>query len=269
MGKVKYYLAFALVCLFAFQVYSKPIKCPDGQIVFRDKKNIKNLKGFTKTFNANIKGTVDAIDKLKIENLDAGVGTQVVKLRNELDQYGNRSADLLMAMLIQSNNAPCDTASRNKTNALFVQIQSQSYEIEKLKHQVTNIEKQADATKEVAIGEVLVDFKGTQEEIDKLNSGTLNTLQIKDEWVVVCSGDKTLGESDFENKKIERLGFNENIIILRNGAYRLVTKSYNSREEAIEAQNKLRQSYRKDVYVVNLKTWCPNKVSKGGFYECN
>ncbi|PSK89298.1 hypothetical protein [Taibaiella chishuiensis] len=246
-------------------------RCPDGEVVYRDKSSIDNYKGFTKTFEASIKGTVEVIDKVKLADLDAGLQNQVTKLRDDLDQYSGRSSNLLMTSLIRSNMYPCDKELRQKTTALIEQMQLQSSEIERLRYSVSAVtQEKNEAAKDTAIQNALIDFKGVQEEItDKLQNNTLNTLQTTDEWVVVCSGDKILEDSQFEKNKIEKQGFSNNMILLRNGSYRLITSAFSTKGDATEALYKLRNAYKNDVYIVNLKTWCPNKISRSGYYECN
>lgn len=248
------------------------VNCGNSDVVFVSKKSENRYRSFARNFEANLKGAVSALDSVDSAKIDVNIKSNVVKLRNELDQYSSRSSDILMTAVIRSNQAPCDKDLRNRVSALMDQMQLQSTEVEKFRLMVSRgIQTPEKGAKDSAIKTAVNEFKGTQEEIKSSLSPENSTViyQTTNEWVVVCSGDRNLEESQYENNRLAKLGTTDNVILLREGSYRLITKSYATKADATIKAEELKTKYKDDVYVVNLKTWCPSKTNKGNYFLCN
>lgn len=266
--KSKILLTFSLLLILGCG--STKVVCPSGEIVFHYKNPAENYKSFTKNFEAGLKGTVDVLEEVKIADVDLSLETKVTKLRNDLDQYSGRQSDILMTSIIKSNQFPCDKDLRKRSDELFSQMQKHSSEVETLRLSLQNAVKKTDTLKTNAVKEAIADFTGVQEEIETNNSKDISQLDYtgKDEWVIVFTGDNNLEQAEFEIKRLARANINETKLVLRNGKFRSLSKSFSTKNLASNYLNQIKNKVRNDVYIVNLKTWCPNKVKKERYYEC-
>ena len=93
-------------------------------------------------------------------------------------------------------------------------------------------------------------------------SGTVVT------WGVVYAGDRTLDAAKYEVQTIaQKLGLTNAAIYFRQGSYRSVAAS-TDRLLAEQFLKKVKER-RKDSYIVNMSTWCPDITEKDSYFECS
>lgn len=249
---------------------SEKVVCPSGEIVYHYKNPAENYKSFTKNFEAGLKGTVDVLEEVKIADIDASLKTKVTKLRNDLDQYSGRQSDILMTSIIKSNQFPCDKELRKRSDELYAQMQKHSAEVESLRLSIQNAVKEKDTLKTKAVKEAITEFTGVQEEIETNINKDVSNLDYtgKDEWVIVFTGDNNLEQAEYEISRLKKANIDDTKLVLRNGMFRSLSKSFTTKLSAQNYLNEIKAKVRKDVYIVNLKTWCPNKVKKERYFEC-
>lgn len=87
-------------------------------------------------------------------------------------------------------------------------------------------------------------------------------------WGVVYGGDQRLDGAEYETKTAApKFGLTNTAIYYRQGSYRSVATTID-RLQASQLLNKA-QEHRKDAYIVNMTTWCPNTTLKEGYFECS
>jgi hypothetical protein len=118
----------------------KKVICPGtNEPVMVPKKPTKFYEEYTKKTTVNFKATIDILNKIKLADIDAGTKTEVIELRDKLDQYSSRTQDIIKASVIGFCIAPCDKEIRTKHYALLESISKENTEIEKLKLQLKKI----------------------------------------------------------------------------------------------------------------------------------
>jgi hypothetical protein len=86
-------------------------------------------------------------------------------------------------------------------------------------------------------------------------------------WGVVFSGDTKLDTAQYEVRTAgPKVGIPNAAIYYRQGSYRSVAIA-SDRQQAEQLLSKAKQR-RGDAYIVNMATWCPNKVDKADYFEC-
>lgn len=87
-------------------------------------------------------------------------------------------------------------------------------------------------------------------------------------WGVVYGGDQTLDAAKYEVKTIApKLGLTSAAIYYRQGSHRSVATTAD-RLQAEQLLNKAKER-RRDSYIVNMSSWCPNTTEKDGYFECS
>ena len=87
-------------------------------------------------------------------------------------------------------------------------------------------------------------------------------------WVIVFTGDSDLNQSKYELNNLIKAGIESPKIYLRNNSYRVISKTFSSKQDASDYLQIHKQRVRNDAYIVNKNTWCPEESLKGEFYEC-
>lgn len=86
-------------------------------------------------------------------------------------------------------------------------------------------------------------------------------------WGVVFGADRSLDEAQYETGRIaSNLELINSTIYFRQGFYRAVAIT-TDREEAEQLLQKAKMR-RKDAYIVNIDTWCPEARKENGYYKC-
>lgn len=104
-----------------------------GEPVIVPKKPEKFYKKFAKTMEADLKATIDVLEKVNIADLDTGLETKVNTLREKLDQYSGRTEDILKASYLALLTTPCDKTVRNNNATLLKQMSTESTALATLK----------------------------------------------------------------------------------------------------------------------------------------
>jgi hypothetical protein len=87
-------------------------------------------------------------------------------------------------------------------------------------------------------------------------------------WGVVYGGDQKLDRAEHEIKTTApKFGLSNAAIYYRQGSFRSVATTID-RLQASQLLNKAKE-HRKDAYIVNMSTWCPNVTQKEGYFECS
>jgi hypothetical protein len=87
-------------------------------------------------------------------------------------------------------------------------------------------------------------------------------------WGVVYGGDKNIDDAKYEVQTIApKLGLTNATIYYRQGSYRSVATA-TDRLQAEQLLNKAKQR-RKDSYIINISSWCPQATQKDGYFECS
>lgn len=87
-------------------------------------------------------------------------------------------------------------------------------------------------------------------------------------WGVVFGADSDLDAAKYETGTMAaRLGLPNAAIYLRQGSYRSVATT-TDRVQAEKLLGKARER-RKDAYLVNMATWCPQASPRQGYFECS
>ncbi len=87
-------------------------------------------------------------------------------------------------------------------------------------------------------------------------------------WCIVFTGDATLDQSTYELNNLIKSGIDDPKIYFRNNSYRVISKIFSSKQDALDYVLLNKQKIRNDAYIVNKDTWCPNESFTGEFYEC-
>lgn len=118
-----------------------------------------------------------------------------------------------------------------------------------------------------ALNSLTLSKKDSSSLLAQTGIGTAVPEQIKalNQWLVVVGADATVGEAQFELKKVMKSGFNSSRILLRNGLYRTVV-SFNDRQAAEAGIEKIGEAIQRQVFVVDARQWCPQaaEVPKSG-----
>lgn len=86
-------------------------------------------------------------------------------------------------------------------------------------------------------------------------------------WGVVYGGDRTLKDAQYEITTIApKLGLTNAAIYYRQNSYRSVATT----TDRLAAEQLLQKAKEraKDAYLVNMASWCAQKVEKEGYFEC-
>jgi len=87
-------------------------------------------------------------------------------------------------------------------------------------------------------------------------------------WGVVYGGDQNIDDAKYEVQTIApKLGLTNAAIYFRQGSYRSVATT-TDRVQAEQLLSKAKER-RKDSYIVNMSTWCPNIMEKDGYFQCS
>ncbi len=88
-------------------------------------------------------------------------------------------------------------------------------------------------------------------------------------WAIVISGDRRLGEAEFEAVRARKLGYDSVMLFNRENWIRTVIP-FSDKESAQTALQGVRTRVRETAYLVNLDDWCsaPRRNSRTGVYEC-
>lgn len=113
------------------------IHCKDGETVIVQKNPEKEYKQTAKSIDASLKATIDVIESVKVADLDAGLKTKVIELRDKLDQFSGRTQDILKTSYYTLQTSPCDKDIRNKHLDLLNTIATENFALEKLKLELT------------------------------------------------------------------------------------------------------------------------------------
>ena len=87
-------------------------------------------------------------------------------------------------------------------------------------------------------------------------------------WIIVFTGDSNLDGSKYELNKLIRAGIEGAKIYFRDNSYRVISKTFSSKQDAADYLQSHKQKVRSDAYIVDKNTWCPNETFNGEYYEC-
>jgi hypothetical protein len=88
-------------------------------------------------------------------------------------------------------------------------------------------------------------------------------------WVVVFTADTELEPSKYELNNLIKAGIEDPKIYFRNNSYRTISKTFSSKQDALDYKDLNKNKIRNDAYIVNLDNWCSEVTFNGEFYECN
>ena len=144
------YRAFLLLLSIGFSTavsaQMKTVVCPPtNEPVMVPKKPQKFYESYVKQRTNSLKGTINILDKIKLLDIDASTKSEVVELREKLNQYNISSENVIKASVLGFCMAPCDTAIRGRHYRLLEAINKQNLEIEKARLEITKIHKAGNA----------------------------------------------------------------------------------------------------------------------------
>ena len=87
-------------------------------------------------------------------------------------------------------------------------------------------------------------------------------------WAVVFTADTDLEQSKWEQNLLIKAGIEHPKIYLKSNFYQTVSKTFSSRQDALDYLQSHKTKIRNDAYVVNLEDWCPGGVAKDDYFEC-
>lgn len=147
--------------------------------------------------------------------------------------------------------------------------------LSEVKAQISNTEVKADIAKLEQINTRLI-ANATKAQVSAAanilaNAPLVQEIQVSTDksttWGVVYGGDQKLDSAEYEIKTTApKFGLTNVAIYYRQGSYRSVATTID-RLQASQLLNKAKE-HRKDAYIVNMLTWCPNAAQKEGYFEC-
>ena len=97
----------------------------------------------------------------------------------------------------------------------------------------------------------------------------IKEMQVYDKYVeTILKADNNLEQAENKLKNLIKTGIDNPKIFFRNSSYRTLSKIFTTKEEANNYLAFYKHKLRKDVFIVNLDTWCPNEIYNGRYYEC-
>jgi TRAP-type mannitol/chloroaromatic compound transport system substrate-binding protein len=166
-----------------------------------------------------------------------------------------------------------------KAQATIVDLKDQNDKLNKalseVKSQIDNPEVKANITKLEQLNTQLVEnatkVQASVESNISANAPLVQKIQASTgtvvTWGIVYGGDQNLNAAEYEIQTIApKLGLTNVAIYYRQGSYRSVATT-TDRLQAEQFLNKAKER-RKDSYIVNMSTWCPNTTQKDGYFEC-
>ena len=139
-------LAFATTIAFTGCCTLKQVPCPAGGTALYSPCPEKLYNDVARKVEVNAKASVDVLDKVKVQGIDAAVKNDVVQLRAQIDQFSGRARDVLSLAATQANKQPCNQELQKNLQDMLAAMNAQSAALAELATKVNGSLKGGGAT---------------------------------------------------------------------------------------------------------------------------